>query len=57
MQDFKVVQVEEFFLVCGQEVRVFQGNPEDYIYSKEEEYINCAYLTHKTDKQLSGLIR
>ena len=57
MNDYKVVQVEEFFLVCGQEVRVFQGNPEDYIYSKEEEYINCAYLTHKTDKQLSGLIR
>lgn len=57
MNDYKIVQGNGFFLVCGQEVRMFQGNINDYTYSKEEEYINCAYLTHKTDKQLSGLIR
>lgn len=57
MNDYKVVQFEGFFLVCGQEVRKFEGKLDEYTYSKEPEYINCAYLTHKTDKQLSGLIR
>jgi hypothetical protein len=57
MNDYKVVQFENFFLVCKQEVRMFQGNINDYTYSKEPEYVNCSYLTHKTDKQLSGLIR
>ena len=57
MNDYKVVQGNGFFLVCGQEVRMFQGNVDDYEYSKEPEYINCSFLTHRTDKQLSGLIR
>lgn len=58
MNNFKVVQFEGFFLVIGSEVRTFIGEVEEYVHStNSEEYINCEYLTHKTDKQLSGLIR
>ncbi len=57
MNDFKVVQFEGFFLVCNQEVRMFQGSLDDYTYSKEPKHLSCSYLTHKTDKQLSGIIR
>jgi hypothetical protein len=57
MNNFKVVQFEDFFLVIGTEVRTFQGEVKDYIYSTDEEYFNCDYLTHKVNKTLSGLIR
>ena len=58
MVTFKVTQVEEdMFLVHRQEVRVFQGKPDDYIYIEDEQFVNCSYLEHKTNKQLSGLIR
>jgi len=57
MVTFKVTQLEEIFLVHGQEVRVFQGKPDDYIYIEDDVFVNCSYLEHKTNKQLSGLIR
>lgn len=57
MNNYKVVQFEGFFLVIGREVLAFQGEVKDYIYSTDEEYFNCDYLTHKVNKTLSGLIR
>lgn len=57
MENFRFVQGNGYFLVIGEQVRMFTGNINDYIFNKEEEYINCAYLTHKTNKTLSGLIR
>lgn len=57
MVTFKVTQIEDIFLVHKQEVRIFQGKPNDYIYIEHDSYVNCSYLEHKTNKQLSGLIR
>lgn len=54
---FKMVQFEDFFLVVGREVRKFEGLISDYIGDESEDYIECCYLTHKTKKYLSGLIR
>ena len=55
--DFRFVQGNGYFLAVGKEVRLFIGNVSDYITNESSEYINCCYLTHKTNKTLSGLIR
>jgi hypothetical protein len=57
LENFKFVQGNNFFLVVGKEVRMFKGHVNDYVGSEDGSYINCCYLTHKNDKQLSGLIR
>ena len=57
MENFKFVQGNGYFLVIGKECRMFTGSINEYVFHKEEEYINCAWLTHKTNKTLSGLIR
>lgn len=57
MENFRLVQGNGYFLVIGKECKIFTGNIEDYVFCKEEDYINCAWLTHKTNKTLSGLIR
>lgn len=55
--DFRVIEGDGFFFYIGKEVRLFEGKTSDYIAEENEEYINCCFITHKTDKQLSGLIR
>lgn len=54
---FKFVQFEGFFLAVGREVRYFDGLISDYIGDESEDYVECCYLTHKTRKWMSGLIR
>lgn len=58
MENFRLVQGNGYFLVIGKECKIFTGNIEDYVFCKEEEYTEgTAWLTHKSNKTLSGLIR